>query len=71
MFPGCDSLTNIKPLENWDVSNGTNFAYMFSGLISLKDIKILEKWNICDNANYKNIFKECYNLDKNQLKYWK
>ena len=25
MFCGCKSLNNIKSLENWDVSNGTNF----------------------------------------------
>ena len=29
MFKDYSSLSNIKPLENWDDSNGESFKYMF------------------------------------------
>ena len=37
MFFGCKSLSDIKPLQNWNVSNGYNFAYMFNEWESLSD----------------------------------
>ena len=46
MFYGCSSLSDIKVLENWNVSNGNNFFGMFFGCSSLSDIKGLENWNI-------------------------
>ena len=39
MFYGYKSLSDIKPLQNWNVSNGNNFSYMFYGYKSLSDIK--------------------------------
>ena len=50
MFYCCSSLSNIKPLENWNVSNGTDFSGMFCDCRALSDIKSLEnleciKWN--------------------------
>jgi len=29
MFSGCESLLDIKGLENWNVSNGNNFSDMW------------------------------------------
>ena len=55
MFYYCSSLADIKPLENWNVSNGTDFSGMFSGCSSLADIKPLEKWNLNENT-FKSIF---------------
>ena len=46
MFSGCSSLSDIKGLEKWNVSNGNNFQGMFSYFSSLLDIKGLEKWNV-------------------------
>ena len=46
MFSGCSSLSNIKALEKWNVSNGNNFNYMFSGCSLLLDIKVIENWNV-------------------------
>ena len=46
MFSGCSSLSDIKALEKWNVSNGNNFESMFFGCSSLSDIKALEKWNV-------------------------
>ena len=50
MFSDCKSLSNIKGLENWNVSNGNNFSYMFYYCKSLSDIKGLENWQ----KHYKN-----------------
>jgi hypothetical protein len=51
MFYKCSSLSDIKPLENWNVSNGNNFEGMFCYCSSLSDIKPLENWNFSDK-NY-------------------
>ena len=45
MFKGCSSLSDIKVLEKWNVSNGNNFDGMFMGCSTLLDIKG-EKWNV-------------------------
>ena len=37
MFKGCEFLSDIKALENWKVSKGSNFYHMFSGCKSLED----------------------------------
>ena len=42
MFSYCLSLSNIEPLQNWNVSNGKNFGCMFKKCSSLKDIKPLK-----------------------------
>ncbi len=46
MFYGCKSLSDIKPLGNWNVSNGKNFQTMFKECSSLLDIDPLNNWNI-------------------------
>ena len=48
-------MIDIKPLENWNVSNGTNFKCMFDKCSSLNDIKPLENWKLSEN-NYKGMF---------------
>ena len=57
MFYNCKSLNDIKPLEKWNVSNGTDFSRMFRDCESLKDIKPLEKWNL-DKNNFESMFKK-------------
>ena len=54
MFNECESLNDIKPLEKWNVSNGTNFSGMFIGCSSLNDIKPLENWKLSEN-NFKSM----------------
>ena len=49
MFGDCSSLSDIKPLENWNVSNGTNFEGMFYKCSSLNNIKPLENWKLSEN----------------------
>ena len=72
MFWGCSSLNDIKPLENWNVSNGTNFEGMFYGCSSLKDIKTLENWNVSNGTNFERMFGKCSSLnDIKPLENWK
>ena len=51
MFWDFKSLSDIKPLQNWNVSNGNNFSSMFSECSSLSDIKPLQNWNV-SNKKY-------------------
>ena len=40
MFDDNTSLTSLAGLENWDVSNGNNFSYMFCGCSKLRKLEI-------------------------------
>jgi len=42
IFGKYSSLSEIKGLENWNVSNGNNFSYMFYECSLLSDIKALQ-----------------------------
>ena len=45
MFNGCSSLSDIKSLQNWNVSNGKYFfSSMFAGFSSLIDINKIGKF---------------------------
>jgi len=46
MFNGCSSLSDIKSLQNWNVSNRKYFSSMFAGFSSLIDIKPLQHWKV-------------------------
>jgi hypothetical protein len=48
MFNGCVSLSDITPLQNWNVSNGNNFHQMFSGCSTFLDIEPLNGWNVSE-----------------------
>ena len=52
MFNECSSLKDVKPLENWNVSNGNYFSGMFCECASLKEIKALENWNVSNGTNF-------------------
>ena len=45
MFRGCRLLSDIKPLEKWNVSNCNNFKSMFYGC-SFSNVKTIEKLNV-------------------------
>jgi len=40
LFKRCSSY------ENWNISNGVNFSYIFLGCSSLSFIKALQNWNV-------------------------
>ena len=47
MFSEYTSLKNLKPIENWDISNGKNFYKMFWIKSTIQiDKNLLKKWNI-------------------------
>ena len=72
MCSECSSLNDIKPLENWNVSNGTNFLFILNGCSYLKDIRPLENWNVSNGTNFKGIFNRCLSLnDIEPLEKWK
>ncbi len=52
----CLSLTDIKPLENLNGSNMTDFSSMFFCCSSFSNIKPLENWNVSNCTNFMNIF---------------
>ena len=39
MFYGCSSLSDIKSLKNWNVTNSNNFKGMYSKCSSLSEVK--------------------------------
>ena len=51
----CTSLQNIKALESWNVSNGTDFSYMFEACTFLQNISLPNSLT-CLNEN---MFEDC------------
>ena len=71
MFYKCSSITDIKSLENWNVSNGTNFHMMFSHC-NFSDLRPLNNWNVAKGEQFDKMFGGCKLLkNKNILKNWK
>ena len=48
MFYRCNSLSNINPLKNWNVSNGNKFLKMFAEC-GLSNINAIKNWKISKN----------------------
>ena len=46
MFSRCISLADLKPLENWNISNEKKFFHIFENCSPSQDLKVLEKWDI-------------------------
>ena len=64
MFAYCNLLQYINSLENWDVSNGEDFSYMFSYCTSLKEISLSNTLDILS----KDMF---FNCNPNLKIHWK
>ena len=56
MFFDCSSLSDIKSMQNWNVSKTENFAYIFFGCSPLLDISQIKKWKISE-YNFKKLKK--------------
>ena len=52
MFYGCSKLSNIKPLMNWNISNGNDFSSMFNCCSSLLSTGPIKKWNLPKDKLY-------------------
>ena len=46
MFNECSRLSDIKTLENWNVSNNSDFVGMFISCNNLLDLSPLENWRV-------------------------
>ena len=62
MFCDCSLLKDIKPLENWNVSNCKDFSSMFEGCSLLDNIKPLENWNISNCKDFSGMLRGCSTL---------
>ena len=54
MFAECKSLSNLKPLEKWNVSKGACFRKMFYNISDNKEVSELSlKWKISNEEELK------------------
>ena len=71
MFSGCSSLSDIKELEKWNVSNGNNFSFMLMECSSLSDLRGSDKWNVSNGNNFECMLNGCSSLpDIKGLEKW-
>ena len=52
MFAFCNSLVDLSPLKDWNVSNSTNFSFMFGNCNNLVDISPLQNWNVSNSFDF-------------------
>ena len=52
---GCPDLTDVEPIQNWNVSKGNNFVGMFYSC-SIKNRNLLQKWKFANQAYFKSMF---------------
>lgn len=62
MFSGCESLIDIKSLQEWDVSNVNDMNSLFSQCKSLGDFTSLKKWNVSKVKDMSGMFWDCESL---------
>ena len=71
MFYNCNSLINISPLRNLDVSYVENFSGLFYFCKSLTDISPLKNWDVSNGNNFSWMFYGCESLsDISALQNW-
>ena len=63
MFWNYKLFSDIKPLKNWDVSNGKIFAGMFKECYSLSNIYPLKNWNVSNGIDFSEMFRGCIELE--------
>lgn len=68
MFEACINLEKIIGIENWDVSNASNYAFSetFHCCYKLKELN-LRSWNTKKADNYARMFAECRSLTELDL----
>ena len=71
MFAYCTSITSIKGIENWDVSNITEMYQVFRESKLLKTLD-LSKWNVSKVTNFNRFLNQCHSLETaGDLSNWK
>ena len=61
MFGNCD-ISDIKPLEKWNISKAKNLCGIFESCELLTNIKPLENWNVSNCKDFSYMFQFCKNL---------
>ena len=71
MFMNCYNLTDISPLQDWDISDVIDISGMFSGCFRLTDLSPLENWDTSKIINISRMFSYCIRLkDLSPLQNW-
>lgn len=70
-YTKCESLTTLKGLENWNVSNVKNMNAAFDECNNLTDISALSNWDTSNVTTMGSVFSECHALaDLSPLANW-
>ena len=70
-FSGCENLTDISGLADWDVSGVTDMSSTFQGCSSLADLSPLSAWDVSGVTDMEGVFSYCYYLkDLSPLSAW-
>ena len=62
MFYGCENLTTINNIEQWDTSNVTNMNQMFEGCRNLTSLD-LSSFITSNVTDMESMFRSCHNLE--------
>ena len=69
-----EKFINVRPLKNWNVSNGRIFECMFGYLINVDNFEQLKNWNVSNGIEFESMFAGCINNAESieaLQKYWK
>ena len=70
-FEDCLNLTTLLNFKNLDVSDCTDFSFMFCNCKSLQNLNGLENWNVSKGIDFSFMFYSCNSLQTlNELQNW-
>ena len=70
-FEDCLNLTTLLNFKNLDVSDCTDFSFMFCNCKSLQNLNELQSWNISNSTDFSYMFNNCQSLQNlNELQTW-
>ena len=55
-------ISDLKAIQNWNVSNGKYFSYMFDRCSSLSNVKPIQNWNVSNGKDFSSMFSGCESL---------
>ena len=67
MFSECNSLIDITPLKNWDVSSGQYFRDMFYKCKNLTTVSGIKNWNVSNAKQLGGMFDKCEKIKDGDL----
>lgn len=62
MFDGCDCLTDVTDLAQWDMYDVKNLSHLFNGCSSLESLPDISRWDISAVTDISYMFAGCTNL---------